>query len=82
MGQVNMGEQVWRRLWTRAGVPTGGWVYIGRCRLEGKIQAERCARGMQGEDSDHRGAIIFIVSFSGLGIFQMSRLWACLQKLF
>lgn len=66
----------------RAGVPTGGWVHIGRCRLGGKMQAERCARGVQGEDRDHQGASVFIVSLSGLGIFQTTRLWACLQKLF
>lgn len=37
----------------RAGAPTGGWVYIGRFRLGGKMQAERCARGIPGEDRDH-----------------------------
>lgn len=79
---MNTGEQVWRRLCTRPGVPTEGWVYIGGCRSGRKTQAERCARGVQGEDSDHPGAIVFIVSFSGLGIFQTTRLWACLQKLF
>lgn len=37
----------------RAGAPTGGWMYVGRFRLGGKMQAERCARGVQGEDRDH-----------------------------
>lgn len=66
----------------RAGAPTGGWVYIGRFRL-----GERCRqRGVQKACRVKTVTIevrscSFIVSVSGLGIFQTARLWACLQKL-